>query len=180
MSQWTDKHYNFTYKLTQKDVEAGEIKVDPYFVGMVWKTGSRDDSGALAHCLKTIARFGDKNTVEREIKALYAQVKGLARVHGVKLEGEHQTSNTSQCTGMVVQGSSIKPATSSPWYPDDSGEWVEYYGSGQPVDDDVVVAVLLRAERDEQYWGTMPFRASEWNWDISVGSTKIVAYKIVK
>ena len=36
-------------------------------------------------------------------------------------------------------------------YPDDSGEWVEYDGSGQPVEDDVVVEVLLAEEDGELY-----------------------------
>lgn len=75
------------------------------------------------------------------------------------------------------RGSGVKQ---SPWYPDDSGEWIEYDGSGQPVDNDVVMEVLLHGERNEHYWYTMPLRASEWDWDIEVGSAKIVAYKIVK
>lgn len=85
MTQWTDKHYDLNYTLTDKDIEAGKIRVDAYFVAKVWKTGSKDDSGALWHCLKTIARFGDKNDVEREVKALYAQVLGVARSFGVEL-----------------------------------------------------------------------------------------------
>jgi hypothetical protein len=82
---WTDKHYDFTYTLTEKDIEAGEIKIDPYFVSYQWKLGEKDNSGALWHCFKGIARFGEKNTVEREIKALHAQIKRLAEIHGVTL-----------------------------------------------------------------------------------------------
>lgn len=216
MSQWTDKHYNYTYKLTNKDISAGEIRVDAYFVAKVWKTGSKDDSGALWHCLKTIARFGDKNDVEREIKALYAQVKGLARSFDVELEesteiecdtceGVRHYDNrdlgiprelyNSECpcpdcdgegylevttSGEVsekARGSGVKQ---SPWYPDDSGEWIEYDGSGQPVDNDVVVEVLFHAERGRQCWKEASTRASGWCWDIKAGSAKIVAYKIVK
>lgn len=84
--QWSDKHYDFKYKLTEEDIERGFIDLDVYFVSNVWRTGSRDNSGALWHSLKTIARFGEKNSVEREIKALYEQVKGLARSKGVKLD----------------------------------------------------------------------------------------------
>lgn len=216
MSRWTDKHYNYTYKLTNKDISAGEIRVDAYFVAKVWKTGSKDDSGALWHCLKTIARFGDKNDVEREIKALYAQVKGLARSFDVELE-ESTEIECDTCKGVghydnrdlgiprelynsecpcpdcygegylevttsaevseKARGSSVKQ---SPWYPDDSGEWVEYDGSGQPVEDDVVVEVLFRAERGRQCWKEASTRASGWCWDIKAGSATIVAYKIVK
>jgi len=83
--QSIDKHYDFTYNLTPEDTERGSIRLDPYFMGKVWKIGSRDDTGILFHSLKTIARFGDKNDKEREIKALYLQAKRLAEIHGVEV-----------------------------------------------------------------------------------------------
>ena len=86
VTEWTDKHYDLNYTLTEEDIEQGFVKLDVYKVAKVWRTGSKDDSGALWHSLKTIARFGEKNTVEREVKALYEQVKGLAREHGVDLD----------------------------------------------------------------------------------------------
>ena len=67
------KHYDFTYKLTKEDIEKGEIRIDPYFVSEQWKLGEKDNSGAIFHILKTIARFGVKNTKEREIKAILWQ-----------------------------------------------------------------------------------------------------------
>lgn len=79
---WTDKHYNFIVDVSKQDT----IKIDPYFISKVWKLGSKDESGVLFHLLKTIARFGDKNPVEREIKALYKQVKRLAELENVNLE----------------------------------------------------------------------------------------------
>lgn len=82
---YTTDHYNMYYTLTDKDIEAGKIKVDAYWVAKQWKTGSRDDSGALWHSLKTIARFGEKNDKAREIKALYNQAKALARIYDVEL-----------------------------------------------------------------------------------------------
>lgn len=84
-TEWTDKHYDAFYHLTPKDIERGFVKVDPYFVAKQWKIGSKDDSGALWHCFKAIARFGEKNTREREIKALYAQVKRLAELEDIEL-----------------------------------------------------------------------------------------------
>jgi len=83
---WTDKHYNFDYTLTEQDVKLGKIKIDPYFVSNIWKLGEKDNSGILFHNLKTIARFGDKNSIEREIKALYNQVKRLAELNNIDLE----------------------------------------------------------------------------------------------
>lgn len=82
---YTTDHYNMYYTLTENDIVAGKIKVDAYWVAKQWKTGSRDDSGALWHSLKTIARFGEKNDKAREIKALYNQAKALARIYDVEL-----------------------------------------------------------------------------------------------
>jgi len=82
---WTAKHYDNYYQLTEQDIEAGKIKVDAYFVSNMWKLGEKDNTGVLFHNLKTIARFGDKNDIEREIRALYNQTKRLAELHGVKL-----------------------------------------------------------------------------------------------
>ena len=91
MTEWTDKHYDFTYELTEDDVSKGSLKIDPYFVAKQWKTGSKDDSGALFHVLKTVARFGDKNDVDREVKALHAQVLGVARSFGVEVKKSQPT-----------------------------------------------------------------------------------------
>lgn len=84
--EYKDNHYDNYYTLTETDIKEGKIKMDAYFVAKVWRTGSRDDSGALWHSLKTIARFGDKNPIEREIKALYNQAKALGRIYGVDLD----------------------------------------------------------------------------------------------
>lgn len=84
-TQWTDKHYDAYYTLTQKDVEAGKVKIDPYFVAKQWRLGEKDDTGVLFHNLKNISRYGEKNSKEREIKALHAQIKRLAEIEGVEL-----------------------------------------------------------------------------------------------
>lgn len=86
-TEWSDAHYaSFSYTLTEDDKKTGSIKIDPYFVAKQWGLGKRDDSGILFHNLKTIARFGDKNSREREIVALYKQVKRLAEIEGVRLD----------------------------------------------------------------------------------------------
>lgn len=81
-----DSHYSFFYKLSGDEVYKGIIKIDPYFIAQQWKLGQKDDTGVLFHCLKTIARFGDKNPVEREIKALHKQIVRLAELNNVVLE----------------------------------------------------------------------------------------------
>lgn len=86
---WTDSHYNFDYELTPKDVEKGSIRVDAYFVNRMWKLNQADDTGAVFHCLKTLTRLSNKkNPLEREIKALFGQIKCLAKMHNVDLEGK--------------------------------------------------------------------------------------------
>lgn len=80
MSGYSDKHYDFTYKLSKEEIKKGEIKLDPYKVSSVWKLGERDNnSGILFHILKTITRFGLKNDEEREIQAIIKQAENLRR-----------------------------------------------------------------------------------------------------
>lgn len=81
--EWTGSHYDFYYNLTEEDIKKGKIKLDPYFVGKQWKIGSKDDSGILVHQLKTIARFGSKNDIKREVKALYEQAKRMMEIYEV-------------------------------------------------------------------------------------------------
>lgn len=81
-----DAHYAFDYTLTDTDLEQRTIKIDPYFVARQWRIGSKDDSGVLFHMLKNIARFGDKNSREREITALYKSLKRLAALEGIELK----------------------------------------------------------------------------------------------
>lgn len=81
-----DGHYDFFYDLNRREVEVQQLKIDPYFVAKQWRIGERDPSGVLFHILKTVARFGDKNSEEREIKAIYLQIKRLAELKGVELE----------------------------------------------------------------------------------------------
>ena len=68
------------------------------------------------------------------------------------------------------------------WYPDDSGEWIEYDGSGQPVEDDVCVEVIMEVEQRRRDYTTMLRRAEDWDWNAYLYDTRsdIVAYKVVK
>lgn len=85
-TQWTASHYDNYYQLTPADIKAGKVKIDAYFVNKMWKLNQKDDTGGLFHSLKTIARFGEKNPIERELKALYNQTKRMAELYGVELE----------------------------------------------------------------------------------------------
>ena len=69
------------------------------------------------------------------------------------------------------------------WYPADSGEWVEYDGSGQPVGDDELVDVLLLHERDAHEYKQKENEAWrlcwDWDWFAFSEDENIVAYKVV-
>ena len=70
------------------------------------------------------------------------------------------------------------------WYPDDSGEWIEYDGSGQPVEDDVEVEALFSHERERKYYTPCQDAVGNWSWHQGWcrrhGYEHIVAYKVVK
>ena len=67
------------------------------------------------------------------------------------------------------------------WYPDDSGEWVEYDGSGQPVEDDVEIEALLSHERESRSFLPVKADAEDWCWKLGrLAGADIVAYKVVK
>jgi hypothetical protein len=75
--EFTDKHYSFYYTLSKEEIKEGRIKVDPYKINKAWGLNSKDDTGGLFHILKTICRYGDKNSKEREIKAMEATLKRM-------------------------------------------------------------------------------------------------------
>ena len=82
--EWTDKHYDNFYQLTKDDIEAGQVKIDAYFVNRMWKINQWDDTGAGFHVLKTLPRIANnKNPLRRELVALKKQVDLLCKMHGV-------------------------------------------------------------------------------------------------
>ena len=70
------------------------------------------------------------------------------------------------------------------WYPDDSGEWVEYDGSGQPVEDGVEIEALFSHERESRSYTPCQDAAGNWSWHQDWcrrhGYEHIIAYKVVK
>ena len=86
-TDWTDKHYDNYYTLSEEDLKEGKIRIDAYFVNRMWRLNSVDDTGAAFHSLKTFARMGNnKNTLEREINALNGQLKRWAKLNNIKLK----------------------------------------------------------------------------------------------
>jgi len=76
-------------------------------------------------------------------------------------------------------------AEETPWYPDDSGEWVEIPDDclvpPEHLKPDTVVAVLQRMERDDKEYDQMHKEVDYWHWDLTeTDCGRIVAYKVVK
>jgi hypothetical protein len=73
--------------------------------------------------------------------------------------------------------------TEDPWYPDDSGEWVEYDGSGMPVAGHIRVLILLvgeRAFRDAPASEDLPASAADWSWPTLPIWARVVAYRLME
>ena len=66
-----------------------------------------------------------------------------------------------------------------PWYPDDSGEWVEYDGENRP-EPFALVDCLLVTERNSEILISCPMPVNNWNWNWTGSQTDIVAYKVVQ
>lgn len=72
--------------------------------------------------------------------------------------------------------------TEDPWYPDDSGEWIEYDGLEMPVPGDTLVLILLEWERTDRRTGVaedIPAPANDWGWGNLPNGLDIVAYRLV-
>ena len=63
--------------------------------------------------------------------------------------------------------------TEKPWYPDDSGQWVETHGVDPELSDRLRVQLLAEIERDRKMHIPTAFLPSVVNWP------RIVAYKVV-
>lgn len=71
---------------------------------------------------------------------------------------------------------------SNPWYPDDSGLWVEYQGQGIPVPSGIKVQILVRDDRvRREHVGTWSRPASQvnWSWVNCLRGRQVVAYKVI-
>ncbi|UIS65511.1 hypothetical protein [Acidovorax phage AP1] len=84
---------------------------------------------------------------------------------------------------ILSNSAELEPAT--PWYPDDSGEWVEVPEDLEAwppgLDGSELIEVLMRGERDYKGWTPDSDLAPRWDWAHPPGHrSRIVAYKVVK
>lgn len=74
---------------------------------------------------------------------------------------------------------------STPWYPDDSGEWVEVpqdlMEMPTGISDEAPITALLRCDREDRLCHSNAAPACAWHWGFSpIDAFRIVAYKVVK
>ena len=134
----------------------------------------------IQHALKKLLCSGVRGYKDQE-KDIQDVIDTLERWKQMRNEDAEITS----LEVITPKVSSVNADTDSPvekWYPDDSGEWIEYDGSGQPVDDDIEVEVLLAEERERRRYDIVQQLPKYWYWDKDVNHPGIVvvAYKVVK
>ena len=94
-----------------------------------------------------------------------------------------QDTNKDDVTSSLPEVTAVADATESPpWYPDDSGLWVEYQGQGIPVSSGIKVQILVRDDRvRREHVGTWSRPASHvnWSWINCMHGRRVVAYKVI-
>ena len=134
----------------------------------------------IQHALKKMLCSGVRGHKDQS-KDIQDVIDTLERWKDMREEDDKITSS-----GVISPKVSLEtPDIDSPvenWYPDDSGEWIEYDGSGQPVEDGVLVEVVVAVERDKRHYAALPCRAEVWEWNTHLlddPDRDIVAYKVV-
>ena len=131
------------------------------------------------HALKKLLCTGDRGHKDTE-QDVQDVIDSLERWKQMREEDAKITSNEVISPKVSAVNTDIDSPVEK-WYPDNSGEWVEYDGSGQPVEDYVEVEALLQAEREKQDYVILERIAEYWGWGrYKDGSDNIVAYKVVK
>lgn len=85
----------------------------------------------------------------------------------------------------AIPSNSAELGPSTPWYPDDSGEWVEVpedlMEMPAELSPETIIVGLINYYRHKKLHTDFAGRAKSWMWAISPGlDGRIVAYKVVK
>lgn len=113
----------------------------------------------IQHALKKLLCSGVRGHKDQS-KDIQDVIDTLERWKEMRCEDDKVENKPQAKVEVVADNTSPR----KPWYPDNSGEWVEYDGSGQPVEDDVDVEVLTAAERYGHYYAVMVREAESWWW----------------
>lgn len=114
-------------------------------------------------------------TVRIAASTLRAQYNRIAELEAELAAAKAPTSNSG----------SLPEMPSTPWYPDDSGEWVEVPEELMEMPDELfdkqTIEILYLQERKNKDWAQCPDEPDSWGWDETSGKGyRIVAYKVVK
>ena len=134
----------------------------------------------IQHALKKLLCSGVRGHKDQS-KDIQDVIDTLERWKQMREEDDKITSSEVISPKVSLESTDIDNPVER-WYPDDSGIWIEYDGSGQPVEDGVLVEIVMKYER--YGWGSAPvlYRAEDLRWSASPHDTSddIVAYKVVK
>ena len=133
----------------------------------------------IQHALKKLLCSGVRGHKDQS-KDIQDVIDTLERWKQMREEDDKITSSEVISPKVSLESTDIDSPVER-WYPDDSGEWIEYDGSGQPVEDGVEVEALFSQEREAQTYRPVQDCAKDWRWDWGVvWDEDIVAYKVVK
>lgn len=131
----------------------------------------------IQHALKKLLCSGVRGHKD-QTKDIQDVIDTLERWKEMRYEDDKITSSEVTSPKVSLESTDIDSPVEK-WYHDYSGEWIEYDGSGQPVEDGVLVEVMLAVEDGELYHNPWKQRAESWRWSRD-GYNDIVAYKVVK
>ena len=134
----------------------------------------------IQHALKKLLCSGVRGHKD-QAKDIQDVIDTLERWKQMRKEDAEITSSEVVLPKVSEVNADIDSPTEN-WYPDSSGEWIEYDGSGQPVEDGVPVEVVMAVERYERDYFPMSSRAEDLRWSASLNdpSCDIVTYKVVE
>ena len=128
--------------------------------------------------VKYTTRHKDKNGAEDLKKAIHYLQMALEFDYGIRTKVEYDSGLVAQTqqVGAVLETKQVEP-----WYPDDSGEWIEFKADKQnvnPANGQLCVEVLTSFEREDKFYHKEIGRDDCFDWSGDM-EDHIVAYKIV-
>ena len=124
--------------------------------------------------------------VRAAIEQTYAKLLSYAALpeHTLVLLETHLAALLQTERELLSAGAPVS-AVERPWYPDDSGEWVEVHGDcmapPEHLKPDAIVEVLQQMERDDKEYDEVPQAVDYWCWELAeTHGGRIVAYKVVE
>ena len=133
----------------------------------------------IQHALKKLLCSGVRGHKDQS-KDIQDVIDTLERWKQMREEDDKITSSEVISPKVSLESTDIDSPVEN-WYPDNSGEWIEYDGSGQPVEDAVEVEALFSHERERRSYAPGLCNGEDWCWKwFGMGVADIVAYKVVK